>query len=190
MVMMIISELADDDKAFMLKIYQDYYGLVRKTIYDITYDFGNLEDLINDTFLKLIEKLSVIRSLNSCKTAAYVVYTARSVAINFIKHRDIQRKHWFYGGDSDLSEDIPDREENIEERIIHREEIEAMGNAILRLPERQKNILFFKYILEMKDYKIAEILGIAAPSVRQYLTRARGKARKLMDKEMYMHADE
>jgi RNA polymerase sigma-70 factor (ECF subfamily) len=28
----------DDDKAFMLNLYNDYYVLVRKTVYDITHD--------------------------------------------------------------------------------------------------------------------------------------------------------
>lgn len=67
-----------DGKAFMLSLYQDYYGLVRKTVYNITHEEDNMEDLINNTFLKLIEKISLIRTLDGCKTAAYVVYTSRS----------------------------------------------------------------------------------------------------------------
>lgn len=52
----------DEDKAFIMNLYKDYYGLVRKTIYSITHDANNTEDLINDTFIKLIEKTSLIRS--------------------------------------------------------------------------------------------------------------------------------
>lgn len=59
--MMIIAAMAgDDDKAFMLSLYNNYYGLVRKTVYNITHDADNAEDLINDTFIKLIEKISLI----------------------------------------------------------------------------------------------------------------------------------
>lgn len=73
MIIMIIAAMEDeDDKAFMLNLYQDYYGLVRKTVYNITHDKDNTEDLINDTFIKLIEKISLIRTLDSCKTAAYL----------------------------------------------------------------------------------------------------------------------
>jgi len=190
MIMMIIQSLEnDDDKFFMVNLYRDYYGLMRKIVYNITHDVQNAEDLIDDTFLRLIDKISLLRTLDGCKTAAYVVYTSRSVAINFIKHRDVQKKHVYYGEDADLAEAISGLEETIEDRIIHQEEIEEMGNSILRLPEQQKDLLYFKYMLGMDDGEIAGIFGIASDSVRQYLTRARRKAKKLMDKEMNKHAE-
>ena len=189
MIMMIIFAMeSDDDRSFMLSLYNDYYGLVRKTVYNITCDTDHVEDLISDTFIKLIEKISLIRTFESCKLAAYVVYTSRSVAINFIKHRDVQKKHAYYGEGIDLAEKIPGLED-LEDRIIHQEEIAELGNAILKLPEKQKDLLYFKYILEMHDREIAEILKIAPESVRQYLTKARREAKKLMDKEMSTRAE-
>ncbi|HAG08590.1 MAG TPA: sigma-70 family RNA polymerase sigma factor [Desulfotomaculum sp.] len=188
--MMIITAMeGDDDKAFMLNLYKDYYGLVRKTVYHITHDANNVEDLINDTFIKLIEKISLIRTLESCKLATYVVYASRGVAINFVKHRDVQKKHAYYGQDLDLAEEIPSPEGNIEDRIIHQEEMKEMGNVILKLPEKQKDLLYFKYILEMPDRDIAEIFKIAPDSVRQYLTKARRKAKEFLDKEMNKRAE-
>jgi RNA polymerase sigma-70 factor (ECF subfamily) len=39
MIMIILATLEDDsDKVFMLNLYKNYYGLVRKTIYNITHD--------------------------------------------------------------------------------------------------------------------------------------------------------
>ena len=184
MVIMMIAEMEDDDKAYMLTLYKGYYGLVRKTIYNITHDADNLDDLINDTFLKLIKKIPLIRTLENYKTAAYVVYTSRSVAINFVKRRGVQNKYVYFGEDTDLAEKIPGVEDTIVDRIIHQEEIEELANAISKLPEKQKDLLNFKYMLGMDDDNIAEILGIAPNSVRQYLTRARRSAKKIMVKEM------
>jgi RNA polymerase sigma-70 factor (ECF subfamily) len=187
-IMLIAAMEGDYDKAFMLNLYHDYYGLVRKTVYNITHDADHVEDLINDTFIKLIEKVSLIRTLDSCKRTAYIVYTSKSVAINFIKHRDVRKKYAYYGKDRDLAERVSNLEDTMEDRIVRQEEIEELGNAILRLPEKQKDLLYFKYILEMKDRDIAEIFEISPDSVRQYLTRARRKAKELMDKEMNKHA--
>lgn len=185
MIMMMVATLgSDDDKAFMVNLYKEYYGLVRKIVYDIARDAEHAEDLTNDTFIKLIEKTSVIRTLESCKLATYIVYTSRSVAINFIKHRDVQQKHLYFGQDTDLAKNIPSSEDDIETRIIHKEELKELGNAILKLTEQQKDVLYFKYILEMNDAEIAEILVIAPDSVRQYLTRARREAKELMEKGM------
>lgn len=128
----------DEDKVFMMNLYQEYYGLVKKTVYNITRDADHAEDLTNDTFIRLIEKISVIRTLESCKLAAYIVYTARSVAINFIKHLDVQKKHTYYGKDMDLAERIPELANILDERIIHQEEITELRNAILELPVQRK----------------------------------------------------
>jgi len=147
MILTIIAAIEDeDDKTFMRNLYQGYYGLVWKTVYNITHDADNIEDLINDTFIKLIEKLSLIRTLDSCKTTAYVFYTSRSVAINFIKRKDMQKKHAYYGEDMDLAGKVPSLGDIIEERIICQEEIDEMWNAILKIPEKQKNLLYFKYL--------------------------------------------
>jgi RNA polymerase sigma-70 factor (ECF subfamily) len=157
------------------------------TILPMTY---YAEDLTNDAFIKLIEKISLIRTLEGCRLAAYVVYTSRSVAINFIKHRDVQQKHVYYGAKFDLAEKLPSLTDNIiEERIIHQEEITELRDAILKLPEKHKYLLYFKYILEMNDREIANILNIAPDSVRQYLTRARREAKELMEKEMNQRAE-
>lgn len=67
--------------------------------------------------------------------------------------------------------------------------MKEMENAILRLPDKQKDLLYFKYILEMHDRDIAEILKISSDSVRQYLTRARRKAKELLDKGVNQHAE-
>lgn len=190
MIMLAITALErDDDKAFMLNLYKDYYGLVRKTVYHITRDGEHAEDLANDTFIRLIEKISLIRTLESCRLVAYIVYTSRSVAINFIKHREVQQKHLYFGEDKDLAERIANPEDNIEARIIHQEEITELRDAILKLPEKHKELLYFKYILELHDREIADILNIAPDSVRQYLTRARREAKELMEKEMNQRAE-
>lgn len=131
----------------------------------------------------------MLRTLDSCKIAAYIVYTSRSVAINFIKHRDVERKHIYYGLDTDLAETIIVHEDTVENRVIQAEQIKEMRDAVSRLPEKEKELLYFKYILEMDNNELAEILVIAPASVRQYLTRARRKAQELRDKGVDKHAE-
>ncbi|MVB10863.1 Sigma-70, region 4 [Caprobacter fermentans] len=182
MISVIIAAIEDDDdKAFMRNLYQDYSALVRSTVYTVMRCENDIDDLAEDVFVKLIEKIPLLRTFDCCKTAAYVVYTARSVAINFIKHRDVQQKHTFYGEKADVSDELMIPEGTLEEVYYHREELEALSDAVLRLPDREKDILYFKYILEKTDAEIAEDLSISPGSVREYLTRARRAAKKLME---------
>ena len=76
---LLIMQLEEDDRAFMLDLYKNYYNLVRKTVFSLTHDNQDIEDLTDDVFVKLIDKISLIRSFECCKTTAYVVYTSRSM---------------------------------------------------------------------------------------------------------------
>lgn len=189
MMGLFITQLDDDDRAFMLDLYKNYYNLARKTIYSITHNNENIEDLIDDAFVKLIEKIPKIRTLDCCRTTSYVVYTFRSVAINYLKHNNVEKKHIYYSENMDLTEDLYDLEDDTEERLVQQEELELLNIAFSKLPQSQKDLLYYKYILEMSDKDIAEILGIAPASVRQYLTRARRKAKKLIEKENSNYAE-
>jgi RNA polymerase sigma-70 factor (ECF subfamily) len=112
------------------------------------------------------------------------------MAINYLKHRNVEKKHIYFGNEFDLAENLQIVEDDMEFRIIHQEEIEELGKAVLKLPAKHKYLLYFKYMLDMNDKNIAEILNIAPNSVRQYLTRARREAKKLIDKEMNTHAEQ
>lgn len=177
-------ELSDEnDRAFILDLYNSHYAFVRKTIFNITKENKDIEDLINDVFIKLIEKLPVLKMLNKYKTVTYVYYTAKSIAINHIIHRDIENKHLYYGLDKDLSECFISDECSLESKILNDSEFEALGRTILNLPQKQRDLLNYKYILELTDTEIGELIGIAANSVREYLTRARHDAKTLIKEE-------
>ncbi|AUS98014.1 RNA polymerase subunit sigma-54 [Clostridium thermosuccinogenes] len=175
-------QLNDDDKNFMLDLYKNYYSLVWKTIFSITHSTEDIEDLINDVFIKLIEKISLIRSFDCPKMTCYVVYTTRSVSINYIKHKKVETKHIYYIENTDVTKGLDNNENESEARLIRQEEIELLADAITKLPQGQKDLLYFKYMLDMSDQDIAQILGIAPNSVRQYLTRARRNAKSLMER--------
>jgi RNA polymerase sigma-70 factor, ECF subfamily len=179
-----------DDRDFMMDLYNGHYGLVRSSIHKVIWDTDHLEDLINDTFLKLIGKISILRTLDCCRLAAYVVYTSRSTSIDFIRSRDLQTKHMYFGLDEDLAGTVLDPAEALEDKVVYSEERDDLWRAILRLPEKQKDLLYFKYVLEMPDAEIAGILGIATASVRQYLTRARRGTKKLINEELKNHGEQ
>ena len=67
----LVTQLDDDDRAFMINLYKNYYNLARKNIFNITHSKNDLEDLIDDVFVKLIEKVSLIRNFERCKLTTY-----------------------------------------------------------------------------------------------------------------------
>ncbi len=174
----------NDDQAFIIDIYQDYYGLVKKTIVSLTGVHSDVDDLINDSFLKLIEKAPTLRGLSSGRLTAYIKYTARSVAINFLKHQTVVTKHVDSAAETEMPDYGSDPRDDVDNRLIQEHELKLLTRAILQLPEKKKNILYFKYLLNMTDEQISEIYSISTDSVRTYLSRARKDAKKLMFEEI------
>ena len=176
-----LSNIADnDDQAFLVGIYKDYFGFVKRTIIKITGSHNDVDDLVNDSFLKLIEKLQTIRLLSREQLTTYIKFTARSIAINYARHRDVVNKYVDVCAQTDLPELNVPSGPGIDEHIVQENELAELSRAITRLPEKQKNILYFKYLLDMTDEQISEVYSISANSVRTYLSRARKDAKKLM----------
>lgn len=75
-------------------------------------------------------------------------------------------------------------EDESEKKLMEKESLETLRESISKLAQSQKDLLYFKYLLDMKDEEIAKIFDIAPNSVRQYLTRARRNARKLIETEV------
>jgi len=165
-----------------VNVYKDYYGLVKRTVIKITGSHSEVDDLVGDCFLRLIEKTSTIRDLSRGKLTAYIKYTARSVAINYIKHKDVVKKHVDIS-ETDLSDYSAAEQTDVDERLIQEHELELLSKAILQLPEKTKNILYFKYLLGMTDEQISQIYSISTDSVRMYLSRARKDAKRLIFEE-------
>ena len=180
MFVLLVTLTDESDRELIIVLYRNHYALVRKVIYGITRDRNNIEDLINDSYIRLIKKISTLRALDCHRTVAYLVYTARSVAINYISHRGVQGKHLYYGQDADIGDTVVDLAAAVEERIVYRENVEELYQGLASLPESYKDVLYFRYILGMTDAEIAEKLDITTVSVRQYLTRARRVARQRM----------
>lgn len=180
-VLTLIGMLDDGEMEFIQKLYIEYKPLVRRKIKDIIGNSSEIEDLINDTFLKLAKQISILKTLNDPKRIAYIAITSKRVAINFIKQRDTQNKYIYYGWEDDIGTSIEEEEDS-----RYKEDdltIQMLIDAVQRLPEKEKSLLYFKYYLEMTDMEIAEEIGINPNSVREYLTRVRRKAKVLMEKE-------
>jgi len=163
----------------MADLYIDYHRLVRRAIYKATQDGDSLDDIVNDVFLKLLERISVLRTLDRYSLATYVVYTSRSVSLNFIRQRSAQNTRLYYGLEADFAEGPSDPRDALGERMAQLD----LWKVILRLPEQHKDVLYFKYVLDLHDTEIAQALSIMPASVRQLLTRARRAAKRLLEDE-------
>lgn len=166
----------EDEKKFILNLYQQYYPLMKHRAYSIVKDYGIVDDLIQEAFVKLIPKIPLLQSLTTYKLTSYIVYTMKHVCLDYIRKETRRAQHAFYGERDDVADQIPDLQAATEENYMQFEEFEVLEQALLQLSERDRNLLFFKYNMELSDKEIERLLGIPAQHVRQYIARARRRA--------------
>jgi RNA polymerase sigma-70 factor (ECF subfamily) len=176
-----------DDKDFVYELYVQYYPIMKKKAFEITRDYSIIDDLINDAFIKLIDKVPLLRSLECCKRTSYIVYTIRNISIDYVRKRARKTERMFLDMSNDLIDSVPDAKLSVEEICVAKEDYTELGKAINQLSERDRDLLYYKYNLELRDKEIANIIGLPANNIREYLTRARRRALKILTKEENKH---
>jgi RNA polymerase sigma-70 factor (ECF subfamily) len=172
----------DDDRAFMTRLHVDYRALIRKHIFTVLQSSRDMDDLINDVFVRLIGKTDLLKTLDSCTLASYIVYTVRGVSIDFIKRRDVMSKYTYLGQSEDALDAISNLDDgsDLERVIIDKAIAQSAVERLGELSDRDRTLLECKYILDMSDKEIASLLSVQPQSVRQYLTRARRNAMEVL----------
>jgi RNA polymerase sigma-70 factor (ECF subfamily) len=70
-----------------------------------------------------------------------------------------------------------------EEAYIIKEDSEDLGELMCKLSERDRDLLYNKYIFEFSNKEISELMDIPINNIRQYLVRARKRALNLLTSE-------
>lgn len=136
---------------------------------------ADCEDLVQDSTLRLMGRIPVLRQLTPAKKAKYIALTIRSAYID----SDRRRKK-----DDLLLVDDETLEALMLEQLLRtdRREAESAVDQLRReLPARDWMVLEGKYLLELSQEQIADMIGVAPDSVRMILHRAKERARNLLN---------
>lgn len=172
------------DAAFIEALYEKYRGLMFST----AYRYGGEEDaevVVNEAILRLARHVDTLRRLNEAALAVYVACTIQSVALNINRRRGTERRHT---AERELSEltDLsagPGPEEQFLEREARAERLRLLREALAELKEADREILSEKYFANASDAALAAKYGISESGVRVRVSRARKRARALLERK-------
>lgn len=173
----------NEDVVFLTELYDRYYPIMKKKAYEILQDYDIVDDMIQESFVRLISKAALLRSLDLHKQVSYLVHTVHNTSINHAKQRKRHLNHTSSGITADSIEQIADKQPSIEEMYSLKEDYTEIAKILSELSERDQTLLYNKYILEWSDHKLAASMDVQAVNIRSYLTRARRRAMKLLLKE-------
>lgn len=182
MLPVVLSAISDpDDRSFMENLYIDYHRLMYSEICKIIGE-DSAEDILQESLIKLTDKIQLLRSLDRPRRVNYIITTVRNMSKNHLRKQSGINICSLDDESFNIANTISDGT-NIEDDIILYYEKRDFELVWMQLDETSQALLEGKYILEKNDAELGEMLGIKPSSVRMMLTRARRKALKLMKEE-------
>ncbi|RKU20926.1 hypothetical protein C6503_05440 [Candidatus Poribacteria bacterium] len=178
-VQLIHAVLSGDDSAFGILV-EKYQKSVHALAWRKIGDFHYAEEITQDTFLRVYQKLSTLRDPSQFLRWLYVI--ADRLCLNWLRK---QKKH-----EKQLQslEDTPMEEvaESAYARyVLEQRETEAteqrfeiVEKLLEKLPEGERTVTTLYYLGEMTTTEIGKFLGVSVKAVRLRLHRARKRLEK------------
>jgi RNA polymerase sigma factor (sigma-70 family) len=145
--------------------YRQTVGALRRRLARMLRDNSEAEDIAHDAYLRVYE---ADRTTEVREPAALLFTTARNLAIN-----RINRRH--RGPISDAApafDQISANEAGVVNRVIARQELQRLQDAIAQLPAGCRAVLLLRKIELLSHQEIAARLGIAVSTVEKQHARA------------------
>lgn len=143
------------------EIYSRHVDMVYRLCYSFMKNRADTEDMVQETFLKLLASEKVFQSVEHEK--AWLIVTASNLC------KDSLRKWWRKW------EDIQDPSLGLNQSPF---EVSEVLTAILALPPRDKTVVYMHYYEGYTAVEIAKILHCPQTTVRSRLMRARKRLKK------------
>ena len=142
------------------KVYEQYSRLVKHVSYQILNDNDLCNDVVNETFIRLLEKGKIEDYRNF---VAYMCQIARNLSLNIVNERNRY---------ASLDDEIAVEDQNNDDVLV-----------ILKknLEEKEYDILILRSVLEYPFKDIASLYNTTSSSIRGIYHRTREKAKKLLE---------
>lgn len=148
------TKLREDNE--IIGIYERHVDMVYRICFSFLKNTADTEDMVQNTFIKIIEKSITFESPEHEK--AWLIVTASNLCRNHLKH-------WWQ------------KRGNIEDHLMESSETDKPADElldkVLKLPEKYKLVLYLYYYEGYDSSEIAKMLDKPQSTVRNDLLRAR-----------------
>ena len=168
-------EEAGEKQAF-LDLYQHYKRLVLAKAVAYTGEPQAGEDVAQEAWLRLLRRISTLWGMPEGAQVNYILFTVRSAAFDWRRKRERDRRIEEEYDAREWASAFPGAEE---EFLSHLPEYH-LADIWDRLSEADRLLLEGRYLYQMDDAALSELLGCKRASVRGLLSRARRRARDLL----------
>ena len=172
-----MAKLGDSDAFVVLS--RLHSNKILRTIYNITRNWHDAEDALQDAMLRAFSHLKDFQEKSSFST--WVTRIAINSALMMLRKKRVCCEIPFEGfddsGDTYERWEIKSPAENPESGLARKEREELLRGAILGLPQVLREVVELRQARGYSTREIAQALGITVPAVKSRLSRARSTLR-------------
>lgn len=176
----------ESDRDFMKHLYINHAARMFRVARALTDSKQDAEDVVGEACVALIRKISLLKTLERNVLEGYIISTVKNAA--YALHRRRKSRKEADDGETILPQ-IADDEAAPDARILQQCTMNALVDAMQRLPEADQVAIRMKYFEQRSAREIAAVLGIQEGHVRVRLNRARKRLYDML-REMRSEAGE
>ena len=173
----LIQRILTDDEAAFAELVKKYQKAVHTLAWRKIGDFHIAEDITQDTFLNVYQKLHTLKDPNQFAGWLYVITT--NLCSTWLRKKRIQ------------TERLEDVETTMAQRDAYSEHVtadskktavetqrEVVKKLLAKLKESERTVMSLHYLGEMKVEEISRFLGVSTSTIKSRLRRARHRLQK------------
>lgn len=146
---------------------RDYYPLITRRVGYLLTQPGDVDDVVQEVFLRAIERHGQFRGESSLETWLSRI-AVNCCRIHWRRQRLSRMMPFRWGRDRHASaNNDPAPASDFDERHVR------VRQAVKRLPAAYREVIILYYLEEMSCHQVAQLLNLRQEAVRQRLVRAR-----------------
>lgn len=178
----LIEQLKQGDESAFKVIVEQWQDMVYNTILGIVQNETEAEDLAQDVFIKVFEKIGTFKGDSKFSTWLYRIAT--TTALDHLRGKKRKKRFGFLqslgGGGNEEKEQVPDFH-HPGVSLDNKERAAVLFKAIEALPENQKSA-YTLHKLEGLSYRdVSEVLNTTVSAVESLMSRANQNLRKQLE---------
>jgi len=173
----LVAEIKNGDKEAFMKLVGLYQQKIFVLAYSMVQEREDALDLVQETFLRLYEKINTYRSGENF--SAWLMKIARNICLDFLRRQKTRKKE-------SLDQLSPERLDLADghQDPAHFNPGKLISQAVSCLPARQQAVFILHHYRELKYEEIAEELRISTGTVKSLHYKAVRKLRKLLARQL------
>ena len=162
-------------------IYHQFKNLVFNLALQYTNNVQDAEEITQDVFVKVFDKLNRFRNDSELKTWIYRITINQS--LDFIKSKKRQKRSFIYSlfdNQSELNKNQIIDFNHPGVIVENNEELEILMRKIYALPENQKTVIILLKIEGLSQKQVAEIMKLKEGAMESLFQRAKSSLKKIL----------